>query len=221
MRSVVAFAFVVVTAFVAAPARATTVPLQLDTGLLTGVADTLHQARVAAPLPVLDLLAAQVAHPPSSTPRNLPPQLSGVALGLQVGSPTAITLKLGGLQQNGFVIGLGSGFAYYGAFAPNLSIHVDYLFHVATLVRNADIALTAYVGPGLWLALGSYGYGFGLYKGGYAVVPFGIGVRMPLGLSLGFSSAPIELYLELDPALFLFPRADFGTGASLGFRYHF
>lgn len=218
MRSVVAFAVVVV-AF-AAPAGAHNAPLHLDTGLLAGVADTLHHQAAAAPLPVLDLLTAEVAHP-SSTPRALPPQLTGVALGLQVGSPTAITIKFGGLQQNGFVVGLGSGFAYYGVFAPNLSIHVDYLFHFATLVRNADIALTAYIGPGLWLALGSYGYGFGLYKGGYSVVPFGIGVRMPLGLSLGFSSAPIELYLELDPALFLFPRADFGTGASLGFRYHF
>lgn len=219
MRSVVAFAFVV--AVVAAPAGATGAKLELDPGLLTGVAATLQGASVAAPLPVLDLLAAETTHPSSTSPGNLPPQLTGVGLGLQVGSPTAITIKFGGLQQNGFVVGLGSGFAYYGVFAPNLSVHVDYLFHVATLVRNRDIAMTAYVGPGLWLALGSYGYGFGLYKGGYAVVPFGIGVRMPLGLSLGFSSAPIELYLELDPALFVFPRADFGTGASLGFRYHF
>jgi uncharacterized membrane protein YeiB len=166
-------------------------------------------------------MAAQTSHP-APAGRTLPPQLSGVGLGLQVGSPTSLTLKIGGVQENGFVIGLGSGFAYSGVFAPNLSLHVDYLFHVATLVRNADVALTAYVGPGLWLALGSYGYGFGLHRGVYSVVPFGLGVRVPLGLSMSFTAAPkVEVYLELDPALFVFPPADFGVGASVGFRWHF
>jgi hypothetical protein len=222
MRSVARFVFVVpalaVCLLSAAPASATAPSLRLEPALLGEVAQTLQQASAAVPLPVLDLLVAQTSHP---APRNLPPKLTGVGLGLQVGSPTSVTLKIGGLQQNGFVIGLGSGFAYTGVFAPNLSVHVDYLFHVATLVHNADVALTAYVGPGLWLALGTYGYGFGLAKGAYSVFPFGVGVRMPLGLSLAFSAAPIEVYLELDPALFVFPPADFGVGASLGFRYHF
>ena len=214
MRSVVAVLFALA---IAAPAGASS--LAVDTALLGEAASTLSDAQAVAPLPLFDVLVAQQG---DGGARNLPPQLSGVGLGLQVGSPTAVTIKIGGLQQNGFVIGVGAGFAYYGPLAPNLSVHIDYLFHIATLVRTGDVALTAYVGPGLWLALGSYGYGFGLYRGGaFYAFPFGLGLRVPLGLSLGFTAAPIELYLELDPALFFFPPADFGVGASLGFRWHF
>jgi hypothetical protein len=220
MRSVVAFVFVFVAA-VAAPAGATHASLRLDPVVLADVAGTLSAASVAAPLPVLDLVRAQVSHASSSGARNLPPQLTGVGLGLQVGSPTAITLKFGGLQQNGFVVGVGSAVAYDGFFAPNLSVHVDYLFHVATLVRNADVAVTAYVGPGLWFALGAWGYGFGGSRSFLVPFPLGVGVRVPLGLSMAFNAAPVEVYLELDPALFVFPPANFGVGASLGFRYHF
>lgn len=153
--------------------------------------------------------------------RNLPPQLSGVGLGLQVGSPTALTIKFGGVQETGFVLGIGAGFGYGRAFATSLSIHVDYLIHIATLVRQEQFALTAYVGPGLWLSMFGDGFGFGVYRPYFFNSFIGVGARVPLGLSLGFNNAPIEVYLELDPAVFVFPGLDFGVGASLGFRWHF
>jgi hypothetical protein len=153
--------------------------------------------------------------------RNLPPQLSGVGLGLQVGSPTAVTIKFGGVQETGFVLGIGAGFGFGRAFATSLSIHVDYLIHIATLVRAEQVALTAYIGPGLWLSMFGDGFGFGVYRPYFFNSFIGVGVRVPLGLSLGFSNAPIEVYLELDPAIFVFPGIDFGVGASLGFRWHF
>ncbi len=153
--------------------------------------------------------------------KSLPPQLSGVGLGLQVGAPTSLTIKFAGVQENGIVVGVGAGFRYGGRFATSLSIHADYLIHVATLVRQSQIALTAYVGPGLWLSIFGDGYGFGIVQPYLFNSLFGLGVRMPLGLSMSFSGAPIEVYLELDPALFVFPGIDFGVGASLGFRWHF
>ena len=36
-----------------------------------------------------------------------------------------------------------------------------------------------------------------------------------------FASAPVEVYLELDPALFVFPGVDLFIGAALGFRWFF
>jgi len=153
---------------------------------------------------------------------SLPPQLSGLGIGLQVGSPTALTIKFAGVQQNGFVLGIGAGFNYnrYGA---SLSLHGDYLLHLATLVRDSQLALTFYAGVGLWVAIGDNGYGF-ISNGRpyyFGLNSFGVGVRVPLGLSLSFAAAPVEIYLELDPALFVFPGVDFGVGASLGFRWHF
>ena len=90
-------------------------------------------------------------------------------------------------------------------------------------MRDSQLALTFYAGVGLWVAIGDNGYGF-VSNGRpyfYGISSFGVGVRVPLGLSLSFAAAPVEIYLELDPALFVFPGVDFGVGASLGFRWHF
>ncbi|HEY1098076.1 MAG TPA: hypothetical protein VGF99_04070 [Myxococcota bacterium] len=200
--------------------------LALDMGLLQEVVDsvTSHGGQQAsAGMPFVLALPAQNG----GGARNLPPQLNGIGLGLQVGAPTAITIKFAGLQANGFVVGVGAGFAYgrryygYNAGFASLSIHADYLWHLATLVSNGDVALTFYAGVGLWLSLFGNGYGYGLVNPYYGNSYFGVGVRVPLGLSLGFSGAPVEVYLEADPAIFVFPGIDFGIGASLGFRWHF
>ncbi len=149
-----------------------------------------------------------------------PPMLSGVGMGLQAGFPSALTLKIGKAHDNGLAFGIGAGFGYRN-FLPSLSLHGDYQLHLATLVRTGDLALTAYVGPGLWLAL--FGTGYGVFNQPvYAPITFfGVGVRMSLGLSMALSMAPLELYLELTPTVFVFPALDPGLGWSLGFRYYF
>lgn len=143
-------------------------------------------------------------------------------IGLQVGAPTALTIKYMVAADQGLVVGVGAGFGWRGGFGVGLSIHADYLFHVAQLIRNDALTLSAYLGPGLWLTVFNGGYGFGggyYYAGTFGL--FGVGVRVPMGLNMAFNAAPIEIYLELDPALFLFPGIDFGIGASLGFRFYF
>lgn len=204
-------------------ANADTSRLDLDLDLLGDVATTVSRtSQTATVTPLILPIAAQQKGGGGGGARNLPPQLSGVGLGLQVGSPTAITIKFGGVQENGIVIGIGAGFGYGRAFAASLSLHADYLFHLATLVNTGQVALTAYAGPGLWLTVFGAGYGFGY---GYYYAPgfsfFGVGIRVPVGLSLSFAGAPLEIYLELDPAVFIFPGLDIGVGASLGFRWHF
>lgn len=231
MRCVVVVATLLM---MASGARAEAPMLDVDSALLRGVIESVidndqsmdHGAASAA-IPLLLPMAAQNNNVSRGTP---PPQLSGIGLGLQVGAPTAITIKFAGLQANGFVLGVGAGFAYgrgnryygYNAGFASLSIHADYLWHLATLVSTGDVALTFYAGVGLWLSLFGNGYGYGLVNPYYRnSAYFGVGVRVPLGLSMAFAQAPIELYLEADPAIFVFPGIDFGLGASLGFRWHF
>ncbi|MCC7073666.1 MAG: hypothetical protein IT383_20315 [Deltaproteobacteria bacterium] len=148
--------------------------------------------------------------------------LSGVGVGLQVGTPTALTFKFGAQGNADIVLGIGAGIGYRGNFF-GLHLHGDYLITLASLINNADLHLSAYVGPGLFITLfnaNAYGFGFGYYYvGNYAL--FGFGARVPLGVNLRFAAAPIELYLELDPMLLVFPGLDFGIGASLGFRWFF
>ncbi len=148
---------------------------------------------------------------------------SGFGIGLQVGTPTALTVKF---PASGADIVLGLGVGYSGAFRnygfAGLSLHGDYLFNVAQLVSTGDFGVNAYIGPGLWVTLFQGGYGYFSRAGYYSrETNFGLGVRFPLGLNAKFANAPVEIYLELDPAIFVFPGLDGFIGAALGFRWFF
>lgn len=145
-----------------------------------------------------------------------------IGIGIQVGYPTALTLKFPGSGNADIVLGLGFGFGGYDRFGRfGLSIHGDYLFTVASLVNNGTIDLSAYVGPGIWVIIGDRGNGYFGYYPYTRVDYFGLAVRVPLGLAMSFAAAPIEVYLELNPALFVFPGIGGDLGASLGFRWFF
>jgi hypothetical protein len=201
--------------------------LQLDTDLLVE-ADRLvtQNQQASSTLPaMMDLVRDLNASSSSSGAGNGPGVLSGVGVGLQVGTPTALTFKFGAGANTNIVLGIGLGFGYDG-FAGRffgLSLHGDYLFTLVTLVNNGTIDLTAYVGPGLWLTL--FNASHYNYFNGVVIATgedlIGIGARLPLGLNLRFGAAPIEIYLELDPALFVFPYVGGFIGASLGFRWFF
>jgi len=145
----------------------------------------------------------------------------GIGIGLQVGSPSAVTIKFAGLQQSGVVLGIGAAFGYGNAFGTSLWLHADYLFTLAKLI-DSEVDLAIYGGPGIFVAAFGGNYGFG-YRGDpyYNDVDVAFGLRLPVGLSLAFDAAPLEIYLEADPALSLFPGIGFGIGGSLGFRFHF
>lgn len=213
-------------------ARAET--LAVDEHLLYGAASLLvgeQQASGALPA-LLELAEALEAAPKGGTSKSSSSSsssgaatsnpLSGVGVGLQVGTPTALTFKFGAQNNANIVLGIGAGIGWRGNVF-GLHLHGDYLFTVATLINNADLALSAYVGPGLFITLfnaNGFAWNFGYYYyGGYAL--FGFGARVPLGLNLRFSAAPIEVYLEADPYLLVFPGLDFGIGAALGFRWFF
>lgn len=145
---------------------------------------------------------------------------SGLGIGLQIGTPTAVTVKLPTAGAD-VVVGIGAGYAFNRRGFIGLSLHGDYLLTVAQLTATPDFNVTAYLGPGIWVTLftGGYGYGFGYY---YTFNDFiGLGARFPLGANVRFNTAPVEVYLELDPALFVFPGVDIFLGASLGFRWFF
>lgn len=219
-------------AILLAPLAARAEGLSVDTGLLAETAALLADHTPAAQtlpatLELLESAAGQGKSKGSSKSSTSSGSsggnaLSGMGIGLQVGTPTALTLKFASQGNTNIVLGIGAGIGYRGSIF-GLHLHGDYLFTVATLVNNPDINLSAYVGPGLWIALfnaNAYGFGFGYYYGGnYAL--FGFGARVPLGLNLRFAAAPIEVYLELDPMLLVFPGIDFGIGGSLGFRWFF
>lgn len=221
MRSFAVWTVLLLGALAPAASRAET--LSIDTDLLRSAAETVarHGDASVAPLPWLDVVPA--ANGANSSGGGGGGGLSGIGIGLQVGLPTALTFKFGAGGNANIVLGVGAGFGFYRGFAPGLSLHGDYLFTVGTLVNNGTLSLSAYIGPGLWITLGSVGYGYGIFGPAYygGIAFFGLGVRMPLGLSMRFAAAPIEVYGELDPAIFVFPGFDGLLAPSIGFRYFF
>ncbi len=224
------FAAVVVAVVAAAAPAARAAPLAIDLDLLADTARTVIDVASSSSqpelallpmLPVLDLVLAQ-SDGQKSGGGGGPPQLSGVGVGIQVGFPVALTVKIGAAQQNGLIFGIGTSFGYYNRFQPYLSVHGEYQLHLFTLVRNGTVGITGYFAPGLWLSF--FGDGrYGFYDGYYYArnIPFGVAIRATFGVSMLFAQAPVEVYLELTPALYVFPGLYPAGGWSLGFRYYF
>jgi hypothetical protein len=140
-----------------------------------------------------------------------------IGVGIEVGAPTTVNAKFMVASNQGVVVGIGGG-AWYDA---SLSLHGDYLFH--PLVAQFDGgAFSAYIGGGVWTSLGFGGNHYGYWAPYYRDHnPFGIGVRMPLGLTLAFNEVPVEVFGEVVPALSVFPGFGvFGQGG-LGARFYF
>jgi hypothetical protein len=147
------------------------------------------------------------------------PEGRTIGLGLQVGFPSAITLEAVLSERNSVVVGLGA--FGYRFFSPALSIYADYLWHPGILAHpGGSLVLSWYVGVGGWLTFYENGYAYSGYAyGGDSNVA--VALRVPLGLDLSLGPVPLMFYVELVPALLVFPNIDVGLGASLGARFFF
>lgn len=149
---------------------------------------------------------------------DVAPAGKGIGIGVELGAPTNLNLKLMTGPTTGVVIGVGGGIWY----DLSLSLHVDHLWHVAAADFDGG-NVSAYVGVGGW---GSFSDGKGNHLGYYqpfypGVATVGLGVRVPLGVSLAFDAVPIEVFAELVPSVIVFPGIGvFGQGG-LGARIYF
>lgn len=160
--------------------------------------------------------------PPAQVSSSISPQGKQFGIGLQLGAPTALTLKYMVTGDQALVAGLGAGIGW----DPSISLHVDYVWHPTVLASMGWGSLSWFIGGGGWLSFSGGNYGNGrwgpqYYGYLYTVSPFALGARLPIGLDLAFSQVPIEVYLEADPMLVLFPRIAFGLGGTLGGRFYF
>ncbi len=148
---------------------------------------------------------------------------SGFGLGLVLGEPTGISMKLF----------LGAGHAIQGTAAFEL-VHrdrflfiVNYLWHPSTIVSTSAFDLGWHVGVG-----GFVGIWFDDYRcDRWSADPrrcedwdddgAGFGAHFPVGLDMMFRGAPIELFLEAAPGLWIFPGTDFSIFGGFGARYFF
>lgn len=127
-----------------------------------------------------------------------------VGLGIIVGEPTGVSLKIGRTGRNA----IDFGFAWSLQDDNDLHIHGDWLYHDFDLISVERGSLPLYFGIG-------------------GRVKFrenrddDIGVRFPVGLSYIFESSPFDVFLEVVPVLDLAPDTEFDFNAALGGRFFF
>lgn len=123
-------------------------------------------------------------------------------LGLILGQPTGIT---GAYElSDRTAIDAALGLALFDD--RDFYVHVEFLWYLPTLLGGDGVELSAYLGIG----------GFFVTHNDPV-----IGARAPFGLSLDFSAAPLQIFLEASVLLAVVPDFDGDVRGALGFRYYF
>jgi hypothetical protein len=137
-------------------------------------------------------------------------------LGIILGEPSGLSAKYWIGEANAADAGMAWSFVN-----QSVAFHADYLYHLRGVIVLGDSSdIPPFAGIGGYLRINRSNYVDP--QGGDALPdPVEVGVRIPLGLCYRFSQVPIELSLELVPALELFPATTFKLQGGLAVRYYF
>ncbi|MEO0214192.1 MAG: hypothetical protein ABIL12_01595 [candidate division WOR-3 bacterium] len=128
---------------------------------------------------------------------------SGISIGIVIGDPTGLSLKFWGIGQNSALqVHVGGG----GFVGPaDLSVSGSLLFH-ALLTRETPI--NSYLGVGAFA---------GIDHGDKAI----FGILVPLGLEFIFTEVPLDLFIEIPPAVGFTTEGDVRAGLTFGIGLRF
>jgi hypothetical protein len=133
---------------------------------------------------------------------------SGVGLGIIVGEPTGLSAKAW-LSGNA-AVDAAAGWSMRHRY---VHLHADFLLHNFGLlnVDPGDLPLHYGIGGRLVLTGGD--------KDDKDEMT--VGLRVPVGVSYLFDTAPFDLFLEVVPLLNLLPETEFDINGAVGVRYYF
>ncbi|TVP98047.1 MAG: hypothetical protein EA359_18790 [Balneolaceae bacterium] len=125
-------------------------------------------------------------------------------LGGSIGDPYGLSAKLWLSENTAIAAGLGFGIADEIGF---FQLQADFLLHKPIDLDWDAGTLQFY-----------YGGGLGLYSGSRWDVIY---IRIPLGMSMNFLDAPLDIFLETVPYMEVDPDFYFSFTGAAGFRYYF
>lgn len=135
-------------------------------------------------------------------------------LGLMIGAPTGLSGKYYIASDRAIDFGVG-GIRYYRA-RDGLHLHIDHLWHPASLVKARAFELPLYVG------LGARAF---LFDDGAGDRAMALGARVPFGIAFDFNRVPLDIFFEFAIVVdfLLSYHDDFGIdgNGSIGIRYYF
>ena len=161
---------------------------------------------------VLSFSGLAVASPEASGPPSPPiitelPKFSenpdGIGVGFAVGEPTGIAAAYRPHERHTI-----AGVIGWGIRMSSLHVHADYLATVARIQPPESIlSVDVYAGAGPTINLMD------------ASQP-GLGVRVPLGVSLAFQK-PVDVFMEVAPVIGLVPSTSLWLNGTMGVRTWF
>jgi len=121
------------------------------------------------------------------------------SLGVILGEPTGICGKSL----------LGANTAIDGAVAwtidrPSFHLHLDYLFHDRTIIKEKNFMLFYGIGGRVKFENNTK-----------------IGMRIPVGIDYMISESPLDIFFEIAPIVDLIPGTYISLNAGIGIRYTF
>lgn len=126
----------------------------------------------------------------------------GFGVGFVLGAPTGLSASLPVGDRNAFNAALGYDLAGH----PNLFLQADYVWIHKNLIPVDVGSISAYYGPGAFVATSR---------------DAAVGIRLVGGMDYRFDSAPVQVFLEVSPGISVLPETNPHVGAGLGVRYYF
>lgn len=172
------------------------------------------RSRIALPAAGLVAALALVAATPARASQV--GQGNNFGLGLMLGAPSGLSMKI--FFHDDHAIDIGVGVGWFGG--ATLYVHADYLFHFQ-LLSAPTFDLPLYIGVGgkfiLWFDEGNHGYWGGDHHDG----TLGAGVRVPIGIAFELNAIPLDIFLEIVPGLGVFPGVGAFIDGAIGARWYF
>lgn len=144
-------------------------------------------------------------------------------LGLEIGEPTGLNGKYFLSDSGALDFGVGWIYRHY-YYDDGLHLYLDYLWHPTSLASSPSFELPLYIGLGLRY------WDFEYCDGPFCYDGSAIGIRVPIGISIDFNTAPLDIFIQVVPVIdFLTDdyydryddRTHFGIDLSAGLRYWF
>ena len=141
----------------------------------------------------------------------------GFGMGFILGEPSGLSIKGYIKEDRAIAAGLAWSLRTGNAF----HIHADYLFHNFNAIKVNKGRVPFYYGPGIRLRTWENGRYWRRGEWHELDGSADLAVRFPLGLAYEFGSAPLDVFLEVVPALGLLPETYVDVDAGLGMRFWF
>jgi hypothetical protein len=147
--------------------------------------------------------------------KSYSPNGKSFGIGVMVGEPTGLTLKL--WTQRDIAIAISIGNSYFGS----LRIGADYLWHFNAF--NSSI-VNLYAGPGIAVGIGESGGWWYKNKNKYwykGENETAVGIRGILGMNIVPRNSPIEIFGEIGLMIGILPMTHTNGEGSVGIRFYF